>query len=101
MSGSVARYLEQQSKHHGYDSRVITAVFRHRTSQPVVLQAQTELVRQRNQTPLPGQRQASLRQRSDAIAQLGVRGKRGSHRTPVLARWLCELFLSLNTSGVL
>ena len=37
--GAVRKYLEQQSKHHGYDSRVLPPVYRYRASQPVALQA--------------------------------------------------------------
>ena len=34
---AVRKYLEQQSKHHGYDSRVLPPVYRYRASEPVVL----------------------------------------------------------------
>ena len=37
--GAVRKYLEQQSKHHGYDSRVLPPVYRYRASQPSALQA--------------------------------------------------------------
>lgn len=37
--GAVRKYLEQQSKHHGYDSRVLPPVYRYRAPQPVVLKA--------------------------------------------------------------
>jgi len=37
--GAVRKYLEQQSKHHGYDSRVLPPVYRYRAHQPVKLQA--------------------------------------------------------------
>jgi len=37
--GAVGKYLEQQSRHHGYDSRVLPPVYRYRGSQPVALQA--------------------------------------------------------------
>ena len=37
--GAVRKYLERQSKHHGYDSRVLPPVYRYRASQPVVLEA--------------------------------------------------------------
>ena len=37
--GAVRRYLEQQSKHHGYDSRVLPPVYRYCASQPIALQA--------------------------------------------------------------
>ena len=36
---AVRKYLEQQSRHHGYDSRVLPPVYRYRASQPVVLKA--------------------------------------------------------------
>ena len=37
--GAVREYLEQQSKHHGYDSRLLPPVYRYRASHPVALQA--------------------------------------------------------------
>jgi REP element-mobilizing transposase RayT len=37
--GAVRKYLEQQSKHHGYDSRVLPPVYCYRTSLPVALTA--------------------------------------------------------------
>ncbi len=37
--GAVRKYLEQQSKHHGYDSRVLPPVYRYRGFQPSPLQA--------------------------------------------------------------
>jgi REP-associated tyrosine transposase len=37
---AVRIYLEQQSKHHGYDSRVLPPVYRYRASEPVVLAAE-------------------------------------------------------------
>jgi len=37
--GAVRKYLEQQSKHHGYDSRVLPPVYRYRASQSIALQA--------------------------------------------------------------
>ncbi len=36
---AVRKYLEQQAKHHGYDSRVLPPVYRYRASQPVALEA--------------------------------------------------------------
>ncbi len=36
---AVRKYLEQQSKHQGYDSRVLPPVYRYRASQPVALLA--------------------------------------------------------------
>jgi len=37
--GAVRKYLERQSKHHGYDSHVLPPVYRYRGFQPSVLQA--------------------------------------------------------------
>ena len=34
---AVRTYLEQQAKHHGYDSRILPPVYRYRASEPVVL----------------------------------------------------------------
>ncbi len=38
-TGAVRKYLEQQSQHHGYDSRVLPPIYRYRASQPVELKA--------------------------------------------------------------
>jgi putative transposase len=37
--GAVRQYLEQQSRHHGYDSRILPPVYRYRASQRVQLKA--------------------------------------------------------------
>lgn len=37
--GAVRNYLEEQGKHHGYDSRVLPPVYRYRTTEPVQLTA--------------------------------------------------------------
>jgi putative transposase len=36
---AVRKYLEQQSQHHGYDSRVLPPIYRYRATYPVVLEA--------------------------------------------------------------
>src|SRR6266550_1723968 len=37
--GTVKQYIDQQSTHHGYASRLLPPVFRYRAEQPVVLRA--------------------------------------------------------------
>jgi REP element-mobilizing transposase RayT len=37
--GAVRDYLEKQSAHHGYDSRVLPPVYRYRVTEPVVLKS--------------------------------------------------------------